>query len=791
MKNKYIVLLTLVILITQVTYAQQKKRTDANIIGHVVCAGEHIPFAGVSVKGTAIGTTTDITGHYRILDLPLGEVVIRVEALGYLPQEKRVSIIKNVTKEIKFELVQDLLGIEEVVITGDRNEVSRREASTVVSRITPKMFEETQSITLSDGLSFTPGLKLETNCQNCGFTQIRMNGLEGPYSQILINSRPIFSGLAGVYGLEIIPVSMIERVEVIRGGGSALYGSNAIAGTINLILKDPVNNSFEFGLNSAIIGLGIKGSGKPASEYSVNFNSSLVSTDGKTGMALYGFHRLRNAFDANNDSFTELPTLKNITIGSRLYHRFGNQGRLIGDFFHINEVRRGGDKLNSLVHEAGIAEAVKHDLTTAAISYDQFVRDEDKLEIFASGQKIDRDSYYGANQRLNDYGNTNDFTYDVGIQYNAKFNMSNLIIGLEDSGELLNDTKLGYPDYNNAVIINDSIVSIPHTENVLIANQITNTLGAFSQYDIKWEKLKVSIGGRFDNYRVEDKESENGLKTGNVFSPRLNFLYDVKDYLQARMSFSQGYRAPQIFDEDLHIETSGSRKVIHDNAPDLVQETSNSFMASLDFNKRIKELPIGILIEAFYTKLNNPFVNEYNVPDSSGTVVYTRINAENGAIVTGVNMELNIVPNSDFSLKSGFTYQECSYDKSQEFNEKSFLRTPNDYGYITVNWNFVKNFSLSSTANYTGKMLVPYFGTQIENPEQGELRTSKEFYDLGLKITYDLDINDVELKIFVGVKNILNSYQTDFDYGIDRDPGYVYGPTNPRMISFGIKVGSF
>jgi len=135
--------------------------------------------------------------------------------------------------------IRNVLGIEEVVVTGDRNKTNRTESSTIVSILTPKLFATIQSVTLSEGLNFCPGLRMENNCQNCGFSQVRMNGMEGPYSQILINGRPIFSGLAGVYGLELIPSSMIERVEVVRGGGSALYGSNAIAGTINLIFKRP------------------------------------------------------------------------------------------------------------------------------------------------------------------------------------------------------------------------------------------------------------------------------------------------------------------------------------------------------------------------------------------------------------------------------------------------------------------------------------------------------------------------------------------------------------------------
>jgi outer membrane receptor for ferrienterochelin and colicins len=130
-----------------------------------------------------------------------------------------------------------------------------------------------------------------------------MNGLEGPYSQILINSSPVFSGLAGVYGMELIPANMIERVEVVRGGGSALYGSNAIAGTINIILKDPINNSFEVSTTGGVTGLGVKGGGALSNDYNIGFNSSVVTADSKSGLSIFGFNRGRDPFDANNDSF--------------------------------------------------------------------------------------------------------------------------------------------------------------------------------------------------------------------------------------------------------------------------------------------------------------------------------------------------------------------------------------------------------------------------------------------------------------------------------------------------------
>ncbi|MBC34435.1 MAG: TonB-dependent receptor [Bacteroidetes bacterium] len=782
------IVLAVLIMVSQYSYAEtsKKKRTDANVTGHVVSNGEHIPFATIQIKGTTIGTTTDETGHYNLVNLPVGEYIFIAQSLGYKPLEITVKLESKKTKEVHFNLIEDVLGLEEVVVTGNRSETNRKESSTIVNTINSKIFARTQSVTLSEGLNFSPGLRMENNCQNCGFTQVRMNGMEGPYSQILINSRPIFSGLAGVYGLELIPSNMIEKVEVIRGGGSALYGSNAIAGTINLILKDPINDSYEFGINTGLIGVGQNGSGGVAEDYTVNFNASVVSSDYKTGMAVYGFYRDREPFDANDDTFSEISSLKNTTVGTRVFHRFNAKSKIALDFFNIKEDRRGGDKHESLNHEANISEAVEHDITTGAISYDQFINSTSKLNIFASGQRVHRDSYYGANQSLKDYGFTKDFSYTVGAQYNATLGNSKIVAGIENIGQNLTDTKLGYPDFENIV---NGIV--PHTEDVMVADQRMNTFGMFVQYEHQWDKFNMSVGARFDKYNVEDiARPEHGKKTGNVFSPRITLKYDLSDHLQFRTSYSQGYRAPQIFDEDLHIETSGSRKVLHENDPNLKQETSHSYMASMDFNDKIGNTYVGLLIEGFYTKLVDPFAPEYSDPDANGTVIYTRVNAEGKAIVKGVNLELNIVPSEQISFVGGYTIQSSKYDEPQEFNEQSFLRTPNNYGYFTLSYEPIKKFVISSTANYTGSMLVPYFGLSLADPEVGELRSSKKFFDFGLKLQYSIKLNGASLQFYTGVKNIFNSYQNDFDHGIDRDPGYIYGPLQPRTINFGIKVGN-
>jgi outer membrane receptor for ferrienterochelin and colicins len=299
------------------------------------------------------------------------------------------------------------------------------------------------------------------------------------------------------------------------------------------------------------------------------------------------------------------------------------------------------------------------------------------------------------------------------------------------------------------------------------------------------------VGARLDHYQIEDQEQAGEDKSGNVLSPRVTLKYDVKKYLQARLSYSQGYRAPQIFDEDLHIETSGSRRVIHRNSPDLEQETSHSFMASLDFNKLVGTVNIGLLVEGFYTQLNDAFVNEFSAPDQNGEVIYTRINANDGANVQGINIELNVVPLTPFSLKTGFTLQKSRYEEVQEFDEKKFLRTPEQYGYLTLDWQTTKKLGISASGNYTGKMLVPYFGMNIPDPEAGELRESPTFFDMGAKVRYDIKLNGATLRLFAGIKNIFNAYQVDFDIGVDRDPGYIYGPMTPRTIYVGLKISNF
>ena len=217
---------------------------------------------------------------------------MEVSAVGYKTVSRKVTLRKGKTLEENFEIEEDLIALDGVVVSANRSETTRRMAPTLVNVMDVKVFENTNSSTLSQGLNFQPECVVENNCQNCGFQQVRINGLDGPYTQILIDSRPIFSALAGVYGLEQIPANMIERVEVMRGGGSALFGSSAIAGTINIITKEPVRNSGQ--LTHTLTGIG----GTSSWDNNTTLNASLVTDNHKAGLYIFGQNRERSGYDS-------------------------------------------------------------------------------------------------------------------------------------------------------------------------------------------------------------------------------------------------------------------------------------------------------------------------------------------------------------------------------------------------------------------------------------------------------------------------------------------------------------
>ena len=280
------------------------------------------------------GMQTDENGDFEFSSLCDGVYNLRVQGVGYVSVDKTVKISDGSGKNMNVELEEMVFTTSEVVVSATRNETNRRQAPIVVNVLSGKSLETINSCDLSQGLNYQSGLRVENNCQNCGFPQVRINGLEGPYSQILINSRPVLSALSGVYGLEQIPTNMIERIEVVRGGGSALFGSNAIGGTVNVITKDPISNSFQINTNLSHIG----GKGW---QTNIAGNVSLISPDNKYGIAMYQAFRDRHSVDIDGDGYSEIGKLNARNFGFRTFYRPYINGKISVEYHTTQELRRG------------------------------------------------------------------------------------------------------------------------------------------------------------------------------------------------------------------------------------------------------------------------------------------------------------------------------------------------------------------------------------------------------------------------------------------------------------------
>ncbi len=776
---------TLVLLLGfSLAFAQNK-----TVKGAVIFENEPIPYAKVSLSGMAnYATFSDENGNFKI-DLPFGTYKIKVASLGLKVRTQTVEINSNNRNDLKIILVEDLFGLDEVVVSATRNRVNKKEAPIIVNTLGEKLINATQALTVAESLNYAPGVRVENNCQNCGFTQVRLNGLDGSYSQILVNSRAVFSALSSVYGLEQIPTQIIDRVEIVRSGGSALFGSNAIAGTVNIITKDPVLNTWEVGSY-----LGLIDGDTP--DRVLNFNASLVSDDLKSGATFYGIHRDRDEWDANGDGFTEMVQLKNTTFGTKFYVKPTDLSRITVDATVLNEYRRGGDRLDLSPHFTDITEELTHNTIMGGVSYDfENEKNTHNYSIYSSVQYTDRDSYYGglgggrtaqdSLTALNAYGTTKDLAWVNGFQFTKKFTRDVLTTGIEHNMSSTEDFISGY--------------------NKLI-DQDVNSTGIYAQYEWKPNtKFSALIGSRLDYvnvdgiYKIGDIERVVDISQ-TALNPRLTVAYTFNDDLKFRGGYARGFKAPQAFNEDLHISSVGGEPKFVILSNDLKPEYSNAFTGSFNYTKDFNTTQTNFLIEGFYTNLVNPFtlVNT-GVQFDNGSILEEVRNGE-GARVYGANFEFGVSPSKKWLFQIGGTLQRSAYESDQVLFEtdgsnpnendiliSEFVRNPNVYGYLNTNWTPSKKFSVSVTGTYTGEMIVPLV---VSDSGFLSLNESPTFFDMNMNAETHFDFfEDFQLTLNAGVKNIFNSFQDDFDVGPTRDSDYVYGPALPRTFFIGVTIG--
>lgn len=776
MKTRYIIILLVFFCAIQNTRAADPpKKTDANVFGDVQSNGEHIPFVSIFLEGTSIGTTTDNTGHYILTNLPVGKHVLVAKTLGYKEEKKTITVELGKSQEVNFVLQEEHMTLNQVVVTGTKTFKRQTESPVIVNVLESKALDLVQACNISEGLRFQPGLRVETDCQTCNYTQLRMNGLGGSYSQILINGRPIFSPLTGLYGMEQIPANMVERIEVVRGGGSALYGSSAIGGTVNIITQIPKESSYDFSaLTQTTNGEG--------SDNILNGNITMLTHKRTAGAAVFVNRRHREAYDHNGDRFSELPELRNNSFGANLFYKPDVNQKLELNFSSLNEYRYGGETTSKPAFLAQQSEERTHHVLMGGIDYQiNFNNDNSSFIAYAAGQQTDRLHYTGilpddrAAREIHvnnpPYGTTDNTTLQTGVQFNHRFQ------------EFLGGKNV--MTFGAEYVFDDVLDTIPAYNYEI--NQQTKNVGFFAQSD--WEirpQLTFLAGLRADKHNMVDKA---------ILSPRFSLLYRYRNSTQFRVTWGTGFRAPQSFDTDMHIAFAGGGVSRISLDPDLKEERSNSFSGSINYDRASEKFIAGFTLEGFYTHLKDVFFLQPVGSDEFGNRFEKR-NGQ-GAVVSGGTLELRANYNRKIQAEAGITIQESLYDEPVENIAgqkpiREFLRSPGEYGYLTLSFTPTNRFNASVSSVYTGPMILAHFAGA---PEQvvDQYVESPSFTELNAKVSYTFNLPSVDssLELFAGVKNLTNAYQSDFDSGKYRDSNYVYGPGLPRSFYLGIRIKSF
>ena len=741
-----------------------QRHTDATLLGHVVDSktGEHVPYINVYLEGTSVGTATDEGGHFNINNCPVGEYTLVVRGVGYRQNRQTITLERNKTLELNIVLEPDAIELGQVVVTASQHASSRTEAPAVVGVVSAGKMESVSAANLAEGMRFETGVRVENTCQNCGSNEMRINGLGGAYSQVLIDSRPVNSSLAGVYLLEQLPASMIEQVEVMRGGGSALYGSSAIAGVVNVITREPVRNTATVSNITRLVG------GRSV-DWSNQFGASVVSDNRKAGIYVFGHNRQRDPYDHDGDGYSELGLLKARMVGFRGYVRTGQFGKLNVEYHNISDFRRGGDRFDLPSPQAHISEGAEHDINSASLKWDWLSRSGLRhASFFASMQHVDRQSYYG--ERADDepfgnaYGYTEDLTLNYGTQYSRHFDRlwfmpAELTAGVEHTLDRLDDRTLAPADS---------------------MSQRVGVLSGYVQNEWRSYRWSLLIGARADKH---------SMLAAPVVSPRVNVRFAPQEHLVLRAGYASGFRAPQVYDEDLHVGAVNGELYRITNADSLRKERSNSLTASADWCFHLGGLEADLLVEGFYTRIDDAFVNELLFDDTlSGYRHYERRNAD-GAVVKGVNAELRLTPVEKVQLQLGGTWQSSRYTgQGQEWAEgryeRRMERCPDLYAYLTGQYTPIDRLDLMVSGVFTGPMLV------YHNVDDDVFQvTTPSFFDLTVKVAYSIPFGrNTALELNAGVQNVLDSFQRDFDSGPERDSQYIYGPSLPRTFFAGARL---
>ncbi|HRO46650.1 TonB-dependent receptor [Agriterribacter sp.] len=731
-------------------------RQEVIVKGRVMAAGKPVSGATVRVLQSHLGTVTDSSGYFSIAGIQQKAVTIQVSVVDFVTITREISLQSDMDVLLTIELQPVAADLSEIVVTGTMKEVSRMQSPVPVEVITPKLFQKNPTPSLFEAIGMVNGVKPQLNCNVCNTGDIHINGMEGPYTMILIDGMPIVSALSTVYGLNGIPNSIVERIEVVKGPGSSLYGSEAMGGIINVITKNP--------LKAPVISADIFATswGEYSADASVKFKMEKV-----TGLLGINYFNYQHPADKNKDGFTDLTLQDRVSVFNKwnverkdnrlasLALRYVSENRWGGQM-EWNKTWRGSDSI--------YGESIYTKRWEVIGMYQLPVKE--KIMTQFSYNRHQQDSWYGVTPYLAEqqvlfgqmywdkqWGSRHDFL--LGGSYRYTF----------------------YDDNTPATASADGVKN---------AAARTPLPGVFVQDE--WminEKSTLLAGYRYDYNTYH----------GNVHSPRIAYKFAPNSRNTIRASFGTGYRVVNLFTED-HAALTGAREVVITEA----LEPERSYNGNLNYVLKIpmQDAFAGLDITGFYSYFTNKITGDFDT--DPGKIIYD--NLDGHAISRGIALNADFSFTFPLKILAGVTYMNVySIEDRLNMPRKNIqLNAPEWSGNFVVSYALPYGFAIDFTGKWDGPMRLPVL------PNDYRPEYSPWFCIANLQLSKKLEKG---MELYGGVKNLFNFLPKDpimrpFDpfnkyvndpvtnpYGYTFDPAYNYAPLQGIRVFLGMRYNLF
>jgi len=798
MKKMKELVLFLMFFLPLLTMAESFGRIEGKVIDKKT--GKPIPYANVLVKGTTLGSVTDLEGRYLVTNVSEGNYQIVATIIGYQAIIKKVEIPKDETVNLDFELVESAIEVEGIVITGTRTPYYIKDAPIRTEVISSQLIENKSAPNLYEALEGMPGIRVEQQCQYCNFSMVRLQGLGPDHTQVLIDGQPIYSGLASVYGLQQLSTADINRIEVVKGAGSALYGSSAVAGAINIITGKP----------SIIPKLQVKLQNGSYNTYDYSIYGS--AKKGRIGVVLTAQNHGGDAIDVsgngntteevrNPDDISDRVNMIDFNAGFKLLIDtiFGNDDISLSGRVR-NEIRRGGTiKDNTYLNP--FTEGTENIIT------DRYETEVEYKKRFIYGNELNISFAYTLHNRnatndafLGDYMATHNDTlpsieemrpyiakeniYAFNLNYLQSILSSNrVLLGLQYSHNNLTES-------GKYVVVDegDSLYGIPYTST---SKKRADEVGAYIQDELNINDMFVAVGGiRYDWHKSEDNFRGSGkvaplgvepvVYNTTSLNPRFGIMYKLFSSLSLRASVGTGFRVPFGFSEDLHL-CSGSPRVWKGDS--LEPEKSISYNFSVDYSIGNKVFLSGNI---YRTNLGNKIgFMEAGIRARSLGYTYEWKNIGK-AYVQGVEGTVEVYLFKELSLSGNFTFNDGQFEEEREDwigtpyqnISKYISRFPRSTGSAIIEF-MPQSWVIVLEANYTGKMYIDYFEDE-ESPTK--IKETEPFWKINTKISKKFTD---KFELYLGVKNLTDYIQPERHMD---DAAFLYAPVYGRILYGGINI---